>query len=347
MNEAVPYFQRCHRTKSGTAVIWPFLNIKKSQQKLELFLDNNALIGSQWLSELPENLLRDCVVNPWMAIQEQWFSNPCFRKDPEARINDWIESLAQYGVKFRTGYGSDQVQLLVKNEKALRRQFSSVIPFVAIMRCLLSQKLPVEESLARLTEMGQTDIPRFSGLIALTALGVALKKQQSFKWPSDPKPAYSYLSSFLEFHPANKDESDYMNVPYLRNRAGDLNMWLVLPVLRQLGYMIGDHSALATGDKALHRVIFRAIPPVMMPNGVTSFSVAQDELRKEDFDRVVGVIQSLQFRATSTLDEQLARMKNVFNLAKAWTNDQRERDALNDVFSEWWLPGHGLKIEPL
>ena len=282
-----------------------------------------------------------------MAIQEQWFSNPCFRKDPEARINGWIDNLAQYGVKFRTGYGSDQVQLLMRNEKALRRQFSSVIPFVAIMRCLLSQKLPVDESLARLTEMGQTDIPRFTGMIALTALGVALKKQQSFRFESDPKPAYSYLSSFLEFQPAKKDERDYMNIPYLRNRAGDLNMWLVLPVLRQLGYAIGNHSALATGDKALYRVIFRAIPPVVTHNAMTSFSVAPNELHKEAFDRVIGVLVSLQPRTPATPDEQLARMKSVFSLAKAWTNDQRERDALDEVFSEWWLPGHGLKIEPL
>lgn len=347
MNEAVPYLQRCQRTKSGTAVIWPFLNVKRGRGELELFLDNNALTRSEWLSELPEDLLRDCVVNPWMAIQEQWFSNPCFRKDPETRIDGWIDNLARYGVKFRTGYSSDQVQLLMKNEKALRRQFSSVVPFVAIMRCLLSQKMPVDESLARLTEMGQSDIPRFTGAIALTALGVALKKQQSFKCESDPKPAYSYLSSFLDFHPADKDESDYMNVPYLRNRAGDLNMWLALPVLRQLGYSIGSHCALATGDKALHRVIFRAIPPVMTPDGVTSFSVAPNELSQEAFDRVAQVILSLEARGKPTLDEQRARMKTVFNLAKAWTNDQRERDALDEVFSEWWLPGHGVAIVPL
>lgn len=349
MNEAIPYIQRCKHTKSGTAVIWPFLNVEPSPRELELFLDNNALTNSQWMSELPEYLLRDCVVNlnPWMAIQEQWFSNPCFLKDPEIRIEGWIKNLAHYGVTFRKGYGNDQVRLLVKNEKALRRQFSSIVPFVAIMRCLLSQKMLVDESLKRLTELGQSDIPRFTGAIMLTALGVALKKQQSFKWENDPKPAYSYLSSFLDFHPADKDESDYMNVPYLRNRAGDLNMWLALPLLRQLGYSIGNHSALVTGDKALHRVIFRAIPPVMTQSGETSFGLDPNELHQDTFSRVAGVIKSLHARKTATLDEQLVRMKNLFNLAKAWTNDQRERDALDEVFSEWWLPGHGVEIVPL
>lgn len=347
MNEAIPYLQRCQRTESGTAVIWPFLNVERSRGELELFLDNNALVRSKWLSELPEITLKNCLINPWMAIQEQWMSNSCFRNDPDTRINGWINNLEQYGLKFRKGYASDQVHLLMKNEKALRRQFTSVIPFVAIMKCLLSEKISVDESLARLKEMGQSDIPRFTGAIALIALGVTLKKQQSFRWENDPKPAYSYLSSFLDFQPAGKDESDYMSVSYLRNRAGDLNMWLMLPVLCQLGYSIGSQSALATGDKALHRVIFRAIPPVMTRTGVTSFSVAPNELCQEDVDRITGVVQGLQTREMPSLDEQLARMKKVFNIAKAWTNDQRERDALDEVFFEWWRPGHGVAIMPL
>lgn len=347
MNKAIPYDQRCQRTESGVAVIWPFLNVQRSREELELFLDTNALTRSKWLSELSEDQRRYCVVNPWMAIQEQWFSNPSFRNEPENRINGWIKNLEQYGVKFRPGYASDQVELLIKNETALRRQFSSIVPFVAIMKCLLSQKMPVDESLARLKEMGQSDIPRFTGVIALTALGVSLKKEQEFKLVSDPKPAYSYLSSFLDFQPAGKDESDHMNVSYLRNRAGDLNTWLGLPILRQLGLSIGSHSALATGDKALHRLIFRAIPPVMTHSGATTFSVVPNELSQKTYARVSEVALSLQTRNRASLDEQLARMKTVFKLAKAWTNDQRERDALDEMLSEWWLPGHGMAILPL
>ncbi len=339
------FLQRCHRTNSGTAVIWPFLNLEPHQQEIELFLDNNALTNSQWLSELPIALLRGCIVNPWMAIQEQWFSNPRFRQNPEARIDGWVASLGKYGVKFRKDYGNDQVKLLIKNEKALRKQFSSIVPFIAIMRCLLSSKMAVDVALDRLTQLGQSDIPRFNSAIALTALGVALKNQQSFKWEGDPKPAYSYLWSFLDFHPANKDESDHMNVPYLRNRAGDLNIWLTLPVLHQLGYSIGNHSALATGDKALHRVILRAIPPVLTLSQITSFSLASEGLPREVYDRVSGVLLGLQTRVTPTLDEQLARMRNLFDLAKASTDDQRERDALEAVFIDWWLPGHGIAIE--
>ena len=85
----------------------------------------------------------------------------------------------------------------------------------------------------------------------------------------------------------------------------------------------------------------------MTPAGATSFTLAPNELRQDTFDRVAGVVLNLQARGVSTLDEQLARMKNVFSLAKAWTNDQRERDALDEVFSEWWLPGHGVEVAPV
>jgi hypothetical protein len=346
MDDPIPYSDRCIRTESGTALIWPFLNLKPSQEKVELFLDNNAFTRSHWLSELPEILPKNKIVNPGLAIQEQWFSNPNFCNNPETRINDWNKNLASHGINFHLGYADQQIQLIRKNESALRRQFSSTVPFVAIMKCLLSKNMHIDDSLRCLIELGQSDIPRFTGAIALTALGVALKKYQSFRWEGDPKPSYSYLSSFLDFQPS-KGEDDLINVPYLRNRAGDLNMFFLLPVLRQLGYSIGSGSALVTGDKALHRVIFRAVPPVMTYGGQTSIALFPDQFTPEIFDAINSVVSRLKPRGTTTLDEQRTRMKRLFNLAKSWVNDERERDALDEIFSDWWLPGHGVEIRPL
>lgn len=51
----------------------------------------------------------------------------------------------------------------------------------------------------------------------LTALGTLLKGSQSLKLADDSKPAFSYLDSFLAFQPGQKDETDHINVPYLRN----------------------------------------------------------------------------------------------------------------------------------
>jgi len=94
--------------------------------------------------------------------------------------------------------------------------------------------------------MTQKDIPRFTSAMMLVALGTLLKSNQSLKLVGDLKPAFSYLDSFLAFQPGQKDETDHINVPYLRNRAGDLNLWLSLPLLRQQGYPkleehIGEH----------------------------------------------------------------------------------------------------------
>ncbi len=199
------------------------------------------------------------------------------------------------------------------------------------MRTLVSQRLSLDDTLARLADLGQADIPRFSGAIALTALTAALRKKQSFKLQGDTATAYSLLESFLAFQPGKKDETDHMNVAYLRNRAGDLNVWLMLPILRQLGFSIGSHSALATGDKALHRVILRTVPPVMMESGTTSFTLAPQELPPEVEQHVWSVLKQLAFRGQATPDLQLARMRNIFAIAKAWTKDPREQEALGKV----------------
>ncbi|WP_371229692.1 hypothetical protein ACAW63_24265 [Pseudomonas sp. QE6] len=45
--------------------------------------------------------------------------------------------------------------------------------------------------------------------------------------------------------------------------------------------------------------------------------------------------------------DKLERMETVFSLAKEWTQDQREHDVLDEVFPEWWEPGHELEITPI
>ncbi len=94
MDLAVPYHERHYRTKAGTTLVWPFLNLEPTKSGPELFLDNNALNNVQWLADVPDNIRDRCVANPFMAIQEQWFSNSVFREDPVARIDSWTSYLA-------------------------------------------------------------------------------------------------------------------------------------------------------------------------------------------------------------------------------------------------------------
>jgi len=308
-------------------------------------LDTNALTNVQWFAQLPEEIRTKSVINPWPALLEQWLSNPQFRKSTTDRIHAMTEGLARLGAPFRDQFAQQQERLLRKNDAALRTQFSMIVPYVAIMKSLLARKLPGEQALQHLAAMTQEDIPRFTSAMMLTALGTLLKGSQSLKLTDDSKPAFSYLDSFLAFQPGQKDETDHINVPYLRNRAGDLNLWLSLPLLRQQGYRFVGTPAIVTGDRALHRLIVRVIPSVLQDNPTMCFSLSPEGLPESLCQRIVTIASSVQVRANPTAEEQLARMSNLFDLAKATCAEEREQHALEQVFSQWWRPGFGMQID--
>ncbi|ALR01381.1 hypothetical protein [Xylella fastidiosa] len=349
VNTIVPYAERCIFIEGGTAVIWPFLNVAKGTDKdtscYELFLDTNALTNVQWYAQLPEYIRTRSVINPWFALQEQWLSNPQFRASPTNRIEAMIQKLAKLGMRFREQYAQQQVRLLRNNAAVLSRHCSLVVPYVAMMKSLLAQQLPAEQVLQRLEHIVQQDIPRSGPLITLTALGTLLKAQQSLKLTDDPQPAFSYLESFLAFQPGRKDETDYMNVPYLRNRAFDLNLWLTLPVLRQHGYRFEGIPAIVTRDRVLHRLILRVIPPIWRENLIMDFSLLEEGLPRSLCERVMAISNSVQVRGEPTHEQHVARISTLFGLAKACCADERERDALDQMFLQWWRPGFGKQID--
>ena len=344
LNKAIPYAQRCIRTDSGTVVVWPFLNAERGGGPFELFLDTNALSKSNWFVQLPEEIRKKCVINPWPAMVEQWISNPDFRKSPADRIGSMTENLVKNGAQFRKNYAEEQERILKKYDEAFRTQFTIIVPYVAMMKSLLGQKIAAEDALQRLEEILQEDIPRFTSAIMLTALAVLLKGNQSVRLVDDPKPAFSYLSSFLDFQPGKKDETDYMNVSYLRNRAGDLNLWLTLPMLRQQGYQFVGAPAIVSGDRALHRLIVRVIPPVLQENPAMALTLHEEGLPKALCEKIIAIGKKVQIRPGFAEDVQLTRMKNLFELAKQCCVDEREKEALDQMFSEWWLPGFGKEF---
>ncbi|WCF27556.1 hypothetical protein [Xylella fastidiosa] len=348
VNTTVPYAERCIFIEGGTAVILPFLNVAKGTDKdtscYELFLDTNALNNVQWYAQLPEYIRTRSVINPWFALQEQWLSNMEFRESPTNRIEAMIQKLAKSGMRFREQYAQQQARLLRNNDAVLRRHCSIVVCYVVIMKSLLTQQLPVEQLLQHLEHIVQQDIPRSPALITLTALGTLLKGHQSLKFTDDPKPAFSYLESFLAFQPGRKEETDHMNVPYLRNRAFDINLWLTLPVLRQHGYRFEGIPAIVTGDRVLHRLILRVIPPFWHEKPIMAFGLLEEGLPRCLWERVRAISGSVQVRGEPTHKEHLARMSTLFDLAKACCADERERDALDQMFSQWWRPGFDKQI---
>ncbi|ABM31138.1 hypothetical protein QRO08_22265 [Paracidovorax citrulli] len=342
-NQPIPYAARCERLPpSGTtALVWPFVNVAKGEGPYELFLDTNALARTEWAEQLPAADRVRYSLNPWPALMEQWMSNQKLREspDPAAWVNDRLAPLASRGFLFRARFAQQQVALLRKNESALRTQFSLIFPYVALMRSLLSQKVPPEEALAKLDALMQADVPRFTGMAMLLALSVLLKGRQSLKLDGDPKPAYSYLESFLSFQPGKKDEADHITLPYLRNRAGDLNLWLSVPMLRQAGYEFIGTPALVTEDKALHRVILRTLPPVLTPNRAMGFGVDSNGLDPEICHRIVMAVGPMVVRGAVTSQEKEERLGRLFAMAGAACARPEETAALDEAWRTWCQPG--------
>ncbi|WP_045761952.1 hypothetical protein [Xanthomonas albilineans] len=342
-NQPIPYAVRCNRLPplGTTAIVWPFVNVPRGGGAYELFLDTNALVRTDWVEQIqPADRLR-YTLNPWPALVEQWMSNQKHREMPDksAWIAERLASLASRGFWFRDGFADQQVALLSRNEAALRTQFSLIFPYVAIMKSLVSQEVPAEEALTKFDLLTQADVPRFTGMAMLLALCVLLKGQQSLKLDGDPKPAYSYLESFLSFQPGKKDETDRISVPYLRNRAGDLNLWLSVPMLRQAGYDFIGTPALVTGDKVLHRVILRTLPPVLTPNRAMSFVVDGNGLDAAICHRIVVAVGSMVVRGVVTSLEREERLGRLFEMAGSVCARPEERTALDEAWRDWCLPG--------
>ncbi|KAL0630445.1 hypothetical protein Q9L58_010708, partial [Maublancomyces gigas] len=339
LNFTVPYEDRYVLTPSGSAVVWPFLNATKGNGPYELFLDTNALSKVEWAGQLPQAIRDQSILNPWPALLEQWLSNPEFRADPVNRIDVMTKALVNQGFTFRKNFATEQVALLRKNEAALKTQFSLIFPYVVFMKSLLSKKMSVDDALAQLDRIGQADVPRFTSNLMLTALGVVLKSQQALKLTGDNKTAYSYLDSFLAFQSGQKGESNHITMPYLRNRAGDLNLWLILPVLNQQGYTFVGTPAVVTGDKVLHRLILRVLPPLLHESRQTSFSILPEGLEDAQCRKILQVVKTVQVRDNLTSEQRTRRMAALFELAQEFCANDDEKTILDVAWREWCLPG--------
>lgn len=339
-----PYQNRYLATDCGVALVWPFANSQRGEGPYELFLDTNALNNTQWVGLLPSDVRERAILNPWPALMEQWLSNPMFRKEASSRIASMIAPLAKAGIRFRDGFAEKQTELLKKNELQLRTQASLLFPYVAIMKVLARESVGPEEALARLNKFVQAEVPRFSGSVMLIALTVLLKARQSLRLAGDKKPAYSYLESFLAFQPGKKDETDRISIPYLRNRAGDLSLWYAIPMLLQHGYPFVGEPVVVTGDKALHRVILRLLPPGVHGTGQVGFTVLNEELEQEVVSEILRIGGSVKVRQSTTLNERVNQVQELFRLAEGFCEHVEEKAALNEAWKEWCQPGFGMPM---
>lgn len=340
-----PYIDRYFSTPCGVALVWPFANVAQSKGPYELFMDTNALTKTQWVGQLPDQIREGAILNPWPALMEQWLSNPKFQEESIPRINEMIAPLAEVGIRFRPGFAQHQTNLLRRNERQLRYQIGVLFPYLAIMKSMIREKVRPADALARINMLMHADVPRFSGFIMLMALAVLLKSRQALTLAGDKKPAYSYLESFLAFQPGKKDETNKISIPYLRNRACDLSLWYVMSMLIRGGYSFVGEPVLVTGDKALHRVILRVLPSVVVEGRGVGFTVAQGELEQAMESEIVRIGTAVPIRESTTVNERTRHMENLFQLAEDCCECVEEKSALREAWNKWVLPGFGLPME--
>ncbi len=326
-------------------MVWPFRNLEKGQGPYELFLDNNAVVRSEWLRGLKLKVTGGIALNPTLAWVEQWLSNASFRDNAEGRINDFLAPFIAEGFCFPVGYARAQARSLESNERAWKTQWMLVYLYVVLLYRIVKARKGDSIPAKLLAELRSQDVPIFSGCIMLCCLGSYLRKNQKVRLVGDDNSAYSYLNSFISLHGSGKGESQF-DENYLRNRVGDLSLWYALGSLLQNGFRPAGESVLITQDKALSKFILRCLPGVQISGLPMAFTfderVFDDEHRDAIIEQIEAVVPTVS--PTQTRQKQLERMSSLRDYVKRGA-DQELVEAVDRVWEEWLTPGFNLSFQ--
>lgn len=340
--ERVDYKDRLHILDNKTALVWPFLNSPRTNGPCELFLDTNALLHPEWLDCLSIEFLSKCTINLWFALTEQWVSNPEFTSATEKTISLQIQPFVRKGFQFHPDFSVIQANLLKLNDAQIKYQHSISYPYIAILKKIIKNN-NVTDSMDLLVSLSNSNVPRLSGCLMLGAFILFCKSRQSLRLLSDDNTVFSYLDSFFAFHVKKKNENNYITQDYLRNRAGDIGIWYSIPALMQQGYTLNSDAVIVTGDKALHRLIFRVVPPVIQENKIVSFNIDLSCLDEKHHSDFFLIYSKLNFKSEAPKDdnEKNLRLRNLYDFAKMCGMTLEEKNELESAFTDWAMPGFG------
>lgn len=335
----IPFDKRNIHLPSGFSLIWPFRNKATGQGPYELVLDNNAFINANWFKELPEFIASRSIISPFHAVQEQWVSNEQFRANTEQRVDGLLQNFTKKGIKFSADYSSRIRNQLQKEDGAIRAEWMLSYLYVILLYRIVTAKKDDSLPSELLSSLKQENIPAFNGCIILCSLAEHLRKNQGLKMSGDTKPAFSYISSFVALHKKAKQEH-CVNEHYLRNRAGDLSMWLSIPALTQNKYKKAGELVAVTRDTALSKLIFRCIPFVSTPDGRMAVSFDNSAFEPSHATAIEALIaQNIVVREfAKSPQEKLARLKQLkMHVTKGASNDVTR--SVDLVWKEWLEPG--------
>jgi hypothetical protein len=340
----IPFSERSIDLPLGFSLIWPFRNQPIGKGPYELFLDNNALIRAGWLQELPDSMASKSVISPFHALSEQWVSNASFRDDTEKSVDKLIKGFTDSGAIFSSGYSKQIANQLQENDSATRVQWMLSYLYVVLLFRIATAKKDDEGPSKLLSSLKQKNVSMFNGCIILCSLADYLRNNKGLKLLGDSKPAFSYISSFIAFH-ANSKHEDSVDESYLRNRAGDLSMWLSLPALIQNGYEEAGEPVVVTQDKALKKLIFRCIPFARTSNGLMATSFDRRSFESDHADAIEQLIVKNTGRVAppKNREEMLERLDCLRkHVVKGAADDLVS--AVDHVWEEWVEPGFFSKF---
>lgn len=330
-------YSKRHWTHQGFHFIQPFVDVQGELPLVELFLDNNAFIRLLTDVSLLDGLkalpgIKGYLLNPSIALAEQWLSNPAFRlnandPDPLKRgemIEKFVRQAATRGIAFADGYSRDMIAACKREEAGLRYMAGVLFAYIAVIRALQRRKMSSEERrVERFSEFVQGEVPKFSGLIALAALTFASLTDRKLAG-KDGKAVVSLIDRF--FAPKG-DEPEHLTLEYLRNRAMDLLCWYWMPHFAR-GYLqpVGVFPIVVTRDRFLAGVPFRYILPLRSQHqeAAISLGVWADDMNPSSAELYYRLFDRLRVATgTEAVDEDRKRelLDNLYEAARVTLED--------------------------
>lgn len=340
----VPHSERVVRLSDGSALIWPYYNVRVGSGPWEIAVDSNRLERTQWLTSFRQQWSTiEFSVDLFPALAEKWLASPAFRKDTAEQIEVIAERYRQGGVRLPEHYAVEKADELKKGHKTLSYQWTLIFYYVAILKKIM-ELWTAEEGMLRLAEISSAQVPRASALLSLGALSLYLRSRQDVKLTGDSDRAYSHVQRFFSFQPGKKGEENHINIPYMRNRALDLALFYFWPVRDIQNRKPHGQPVVITEDKALHSLVFRILPLMYMPGSTglaIPVAIAIDEfepVERATFEKWRSRI-NVSFQPPADDATKRQRLENLYRLARTCTDRHDERQALDEVWQDWSLPG--------
>ncbi|MBY4890727.1 hypothetical protein K5Y32_22635 [Pantoea sp. DY-15] len=345
--EPIPSSKRILFASGGTAIVWPLFNVENEATPCELFPDIEQIRDTHWLSSLPEHFKRSVILNPLLILLDKSVRNEAFQQNPHTELHKIVAELRGTGFDFPERYVDKTIRLVMNNMAIWRYQYGMLFPFISIAKALLSPDFSVVQSQNVFRKIIDADIPRFTSILALIALGILLKRDATV---CDEKltSALTQVQHFFRFTPNKSPYSGHVMMGEWLDRAIPLQTWLLVPMLAGMGYRFVGVPAVATTSQILHQVVFRAFAStIAAPGEPCQANLAFDitAFGGELMADVYAMMTQTRIRPKPDAAIVRQRLKTLCDIAASLSHDPLEKKAMRIAWEEWIEPGAGHLLQ--